>query len=312
MNVINIVRPFNLLILAFYMTLFIGAVILPLHQFTGTSTALTSWQYVLLILSTILIAAGGYVINDYFDVPIDQYNKPDKMIVTKHISEDNAFYLYFILTVFGIISALIVAISVGRLTLIFYQIFPVAVLWIYAQSFKKVFLVGNILVAFLSGLVIIVPTMYEINVKDIGNKVEYALFINGLLRISIAYALFAFLSTLIREIIKDIEDIEGDKRCGAQTIPIRLGLNPTKAIIAFLFLILLGGIFAFLPQLYKANEVVPFLYILTLLIFPLLYMIVYLFRAKSKEHFSRLSFTLKVFMLSGIITMVYFFINYAQ
>jgi 4-hydroxybenzoate polyprenyltransferase len=260
----------------------------------------------------VFIAAGGYVINDYFDVPIDQYNKPNKMIVTKHISEDHAFYLYLVLSALGIIAALIVAISIGRFTLIFYQIFPVVVLWIYAQSFKKVFLVGNIMVAFLSGLVIIVPAMYEINLKEIGIRVENALFINGLLRISIAYSLFAFLSTLIREIIKDIEDIEGDKRCGAQTIPIRLGLNPTKGIIAFLFLILLGGISVFLPQLYKANEVVPFLYILTLLIFPLLYMLVYLFLAKSKEHFSRLSFTLKVFMLSGMITMVYFFINYAQ
>lgn len=311
MKVINIIRPLNIIMLVFYMMLFYWTVITPLHEFTGTEPTLAGWQYGLLVLSTILIAAGGYVINDYFDVPIDLYNKPDKMIVTRFISEEKAFNLYLTLTAIGILSALAVAFTLGRITLIFYQILPAVMLWIYAQSYKKTFLIGNILVSFLSGLVIMVPAMYEINLKTLGHKVENAFFINALLKISIAYALFAFISTLIREIIKDIEDMEGDKRCDARTIPIKLGINPTKGILAFLYLILLTGISFFLPQLYKANEVIPFMYIILLLIIPIIYMLFLLLKAVSKDDFGRLSFTLKVFMLSGMVTMIYFFINYA-
>lgn len=312
MNLLKIVRPLNLLLLVFYIVMFLFAVILPLHQYTGTFPLLTSWQYMLLILSTVLIAAGGYVINDYFDVPIDRYNKPDKMIVTKHISEEGAFYLYLALTALGFISALVVVISLGRYGLIFYQIISIAILWMYAQSFKKMFLVGNILVSFLAGLAIIVLAMYEINVDAIESKVESALFMNGLLKIALAYSLFAFVSTFIREIIKDIEDIEGDKRCGAQTIPIKLGLNPTKGILLVLMVILLASIAYFLPALYKGNEAVPFLYIITLLILPLIYMMIILIIAKTKADFNKLSFTLKLFMLSGMMTMIYFFMSYAK
>ena len=231
-------------------------------------------------LSTVLIAAAGYIINDYYDVKIDYINKPERVVVGRFVKRRFAILFHVILSSIGILLGLFLHWKIGVI-----NTFAVFSLWLYSNQLKRVAFIGNITVAILTGLsILLVDFLY------------YAQ--NPLI---VIYASFAFFMTLIREIIKDMEDLKGDNTFGCKTLPIVLGLRKTKMMI-YIILALFAAIVVVLNYFYKA---LPFHYYLFFLFIPLLVMLFWLIRADMKKDFSQLSSFCKAIMLLGILSMAF-------
>lgn len=234
----------------------------------------------LLAFSTVAIAAGGYVINDYYDVKIDYINKPDRVVIGKSITRRYAILFHVVLSSIGILLGVYLSWRIGAI-----NVLSVFLLWLYSNNLKRLPFIGNLTVAFLTGLAVyIVDIFYRTN--------------NSLV---IIYALFAFFMTLIREVIKDMEDLKGDNTFGCKTLPIIWGIRKTKLLI-YVIVIVFAAIVVLLNQLYRA---LPFKYHLIFLFIPLLWFIFRLIRADMKKDFKRLSIFCKVIMMLGILSMAF-------
>lgn len=239
------------------------------------------WRFHLMVLTTLLIAAAGYIINDYFDIKIDRINKPHKVYIGKSITRRAAQLTHQIFSGLGIILAVFVG---WKAVLI--NIFSVWLLWFYASGFKKKPFIGNFVVAFLTSLVI----------------AEVALIFSPENRLIYMYAVFAFFINLIREIIKDMEDMKGDEMHGAKTLPILFGVHKTKQLLYLLMGVFLTSMFFFM---YKVEDfkIRIFSGILLSLWAILLFFII---RADRKKHFSQLSSLCKWIILVGMVSIVLF------
>lgn len=220
-------------ILLFVMEKWVAKPLLLLAQF---KEQMPWWVLLLLTVSTILIAAGGYVINDYFDVKIDRINRPDEIVVTRYISRDGAMRLFQILSSIGVVTGLMVAWWAKSWTLMMIFIIIPGLLWFYSASYKRQFFIGNIVVAFIAFLV---PLLIAIANADYlknlyGETLAYTPIVGQLYVWLGGFAVFSFLLTLAREIVKDIEDIEGDREMECRTMPIILGVRTTKLITTVL------------------------------------------------------------------------------
>ena len=234
----------------------------------------------LLSLSTISIAAGGYIINDYYDVKIDYINKPHRVVIGKNITRRYAILFHIGLSAAGIMLGFYLSWRIAGV-----NILSVFLLWLYSNNLKRLPFVGNLTVAFLTGLAIfIIDLFYRTH--------------NSLV---VIYALFAFFMTLVREVIKDIEDLKGDNSFGCKTLPIVWGIRKTK-ILLYIILIVFASVVMVLNQLYQA---LPFKYHLIFLFIPLLWLFLRLIRADMKKDFTRLSMYCKVIMMLGILSMAF-------
>jgi 4-hydroxybenzoate polyprenyltransferase len=237
-------------------------------------------KLLLLSISTISIAAGGYIINDYYDVKIDYINKPDRVVIGKSITRRYAILFHVLLSALGIALGIFLSWRIAAVNII-----SVFLLWLYSNNLKRLPFIGNVTVAVLTGLsVVVVDLFYRTN--------------NSLV---IIYALFAFFMTLVREIIKDMEDLKGDNSFGCRTLPIIWGIRKTK-ILLYIILVLFAAIVVLLNQLYRA---LPFKYHLIFLFVPLLWLMYRLILADMKKDFTRLSIFCKVIMMFGILSMAF-------
>ena len=241
----RLIRWKNLLFLAATMWALQRLVIIPqmLDFGFGVADVFHGLSFLLLMLSVVLIAAGGYVINDYFDVKIDAINNPDVQIVTKDISRERAMRYYQILTACGVIAGIISAVLLKSWTIGLIIVFVPGLLWFYSSSYKRMLVVGNLIVAL---TIAIVPLLMAIaNVADLETRfipeLIYQTPIVGMLyRWMSGFALFAFLMTLTREIIKDLEDQVGDRELECHTFPVVLGDMWTRVIVIVLMLTTIG------------------------------------------------------------------------
>jgi 4-hydroxybenzoate polyprenyltransferase len=241
---------------------------------------LNDFKLFLLAISTMSIAAGGYIINDYYDVKIDYINKPDRVVIGKNITRRYAILFHVLLSTLGIALGTYLSWGIGVVNAV-----SVFLLWLYSNNLKRLPFIGNVTVAFLTGLsVIVVDLFYRTD--------------NSLV---IIYALFAFFITLVREVIKDMEDLKGDNSFGCKTLPIIWGIRKTK-ILLYIIVVAFAGIVVILNQLYRA---LPFKYHLIFLFVPLLWLLYRLIRADMKKDFTRLSIFCKVIMMLGILSMAF-------
>jgi 4-hydroxybenzoate polyprenyltransferase len=232
----------------------------------------------LITLTTLLVAAAGYIINDYFDVKIDLVNKPKEVIIGRFIKRRHAIFAHQVLNV----SAAVISYTISFRVFVV-NVFAMTLLWVYASVFKKKPIIGNVLVAGLTAASLVVMAVYY---------TENDLLIN-------IYAVFAFGITLIREIIKDIEDIRGDKKFGSTTLPIIWGIRKTKYVI---FFFMIGFIMTVcLMGFALHNQSLNFIFML--LAVPFFYMMFRLYFADRKIHFSQLSTWSKIIMILGILSM---------
>jgi 4-hydroxybenzoate polyprenyltransferase len=267
--------------------------------------ALADWQYLLLVLSTVLLAAGGYVINNIFDQGTDHDNKPDTVIVGRSISEAHAYNIYVALNITGVGIGFYLSNVIQKPGFASIFIMIAAALYFYATSLKQMVLIGNIVVAALLSCSVIIIGIFDLfPVITPENQPMMA----NLFSILLDFAVFAFMINFIREIVKDLEDVNGDYNQGMSTLPIVLGISRT-AKIAFglsfipIFVILVYINTYLIPLLYAT--IYMFLFILG----PLFYFMIKIWTAKKQKEFHSLSLLLKWILFFGILSVLVISLN---
>ncbi|MFN8206224.1 MAG: geranylgeranylglycerol-phosphate geranylgeranyltransferase [Bacteroidales bacterium] len=302
MQYLRLIRFKNLLIIALTMCLMRYAIIAPQLKLLNLSFQFSAFHFILLVIATMLITAAGYVINDYFDTKTDMLNHPGKVTVGKSISRRLAIIIHFTLNILGAALGVYISFYIGIPVLSFIFLMIPGILWFYSTTYKRQFLIGNIIVAFLTALVPLMVLLFEVPMltRTFGaqmleqqvNLSSLALWIGG-------YAVFAFILTLVREIVKDIEDFEGDNAFGRKTLPIELGVNNTVLILdAFILLVI--GLLVYL-LIFFVPDILSQVYVSVFVIFPLAASVYLLHRASDQKHYHRVSSILKLVMLSGVM-----------
>lgn len=271
----------------FRLTRFWNLVIIAIAQYFAAAFLLhlnfsvfSDWRLFVLSLSTVLIAAAGYIINDYYDIKIDLINKPDRVVIGKSITRRYAILFHTFISSTGILLGVVVGWKIGAINFI-----CVFLLWLYSNNLKRQPFIGNLAVAALTGLSIdMINLLYNVH--------------NTLV---IIYSLFAFFMTLVREIVKDMEDMKGDTTFGCRTLPIVWGIRKTKSLLYVIILIFAIAVIA----INKYYLLMPAYYFILLLFFPLAILVFRLIRADTKKEFYQLSQLCKVIMLIGILSMIF-------
>lgn len=260
--------------------------------------SLSNIEFLIFISSVLLIASGGYIINDIYDIEVDRINKPNKLFIGESISVRNAWISYVILTVLGILFGVLISYKKHLFDHSFYFVATALGLFLYSKFLKRLPLIGNLLISILVSLVIFL--IYDIDYKL---AIKRDVFTNlSLLIVVFYYIIFSFLATLIREIIKDVEDIDGDYNLRMKTFPIIFGKARTKNLA----IILMGILLVFLILLLKEPFLLTsytFLVGVLIEIGLILYTINKLWNAKTKKQFHFLSNLMKLIMLLGILSM---------
>lgn len=303
---LQLLRVGNLTFVAILLYVMEKWVATPLLQLEQFGELMPWWVLTLLIVSVVGIAAGGYVINDYFDVKIDRINRPDNLVVTRIISRDTAMNLFYGLTAVGVIAGTVVAWWAHSWTLLFTYVVIPGLLWFYSASYKRMFLIGNLVVAFASA---IVPLLVAIANADYlhhlyQNALAYSPIVGELYVWTGGFAAFAFLLTWVREIVKDIEDIEGDREMECRTLPIVWGDKVAKIIATILLVVIATLIvyilFAVLPFSHEWKSL-PTRYVVFGLIVPILCSIVLLWAANNRTEYHRVQTIIKFTMFMGML-----------
>jgi len=305
-NVLKLIRYPNLIIIGLTQYLFRYCILFPIMKLEHIEPAMSHINFALLVLSTILIAAAGYAINDYFDIRSDRINRPDKIIVGRLLSRRIAILFHTIFNIIAILLGIYVSYKVGSFKLGAINIVISILLWLYSVKYKAYFLVGNIIISFATAMTIIVILLFDISAllssgqMIITNKslLEFFLWI---------YLLFAFMISLIREIIKDIEDIEGDRKCGCSTIPVVIGIPKTKIILLCLIAISVVAL-SYISYLSNIQHLkIIFWYLNIIVIIPFIYMGYIIYISKNKADYGFLSNVAKFIMLAGVLSMTLIF-----
>lgn len=311
---LQIIRWKNLVFLALIQWLMQFAVVLPLFQTFGFEMPKNNFLFWLLLLSTVLMTAGGYVINDYFDVKIDRINKPEKVIVGDALSPKSAMRFYQILTGAGTIIGLAVAFMAKSFTLGFIFVVTPGLLWFYSTSYKRQFLIGNLTVSLLASLSIFIVgilavAQQKISYGDLLSETPIPSTIYGWIG---GFAVFSFLLTWIREVIKDMEDIHGDSEMECRTMPIKWGLNKTKLFLyALISLTIILMLYVVLEHInFEGNF--TFRYLLFGLILPLISLAIIIYQSNKKEDFHKASTFSKFIMLIGVLYSLVFYYLLAE
>lgn len=270
--------------------------------------ALADWQYALLVLSTVLLAAAGYVINNIYDVATDTINKPNDVVVGKGISETAAFNIYIGLNVTGVALGFVLSNIIQRPTFASLFILIASVLYFYATTLKSIMIVGNFVVAALLSVSVLIIGVFDIfPATTIENKAQMA----SLFSILIDYAFFAFMINFVREIVKDIEDVDGDYNQGMNTLPIAIGkARATKIAIGLAIIPFILSLLYIHKYFFENNLLIVTFYSFAFVLAPLLYFIVKIFGAKSKKDFHHLSTVLKLILLFGILSILVISLNH--
>lgn len=267
--------------------------------------ALSDWQYIVLVLSTLLIAAGGYVINNIFDQNTDTISKPKNVIVGNSISETQAYNLYIGLSFAGVAIGFYLSNVILKPGFATIFIFIAATLYLYATSFKQLMLIGNIIVALLLSFSIVIIGIFDLfPTINKGNQQQMA----HLFSILLDYAIFAFMINLLREIVKDLEDFDGDCAEGMNTLPIAIGKSRTAKIVSGLSFIPIFSLIYYINN-YLLELIFTTLYLLFFVAGPLLYFAIKIWTAKTKKEFRILSVLLKWILLFGILSVVIISLN---
>jgi 4-hydroxybenzoate polyprenyltransferase len=311
---LKLIRWQNLLIILLTQFLAWWFVILPEHATNpGTLFLLDTTNFIFLCASTVLIAASGYIINDYFDVRIDNINHPEKVILGRSIPRKTAIIWHALLNVIAIALAARIAVRAHHYEWLLIQLTCIVLLWFYSTSFKRQYIIGNVVVSLLTAFTILVLIVYEpamhralhINIFDRSAEGRASAFPVWVLAV---YSWFAFMLTWMREIVKDMEDLIGDEAEGCVTMPIKLGLRgATRFTILLGILVLVPLLLGFTALWVKQYQLLA-MYVLLFLALPVVVWLWLLPRGIDTTHYAKASRGLKIIMVLGICSLfVYHF-----
>ncbi|MCE7060943.1 geranylgeranylglycerol-phosphate geranylgeranyltransferase [Dyadobacter sp. CY343] len=273
----RLVRTTNLIIVA--LTQYLTRILLIGPRENWREIVLDPYLF-LLSLSTVCIAAAGYIINDYFDVKIDIVNKPERVVVGRYLKRRWAIGAHQILNVMGAVLGLAVSPYIFLI-----NVFSITLLWFYSERFKRLPFIGNFIVSLLTAMTLLILTVHY-------PENRHLVFI---------YAVFSFFISLVREIVKDMEDIKGDQAHGCRTLPIIWGIPRTRNFLYIVLVLFIFALFAMARVL--NNSLLVLLFILLLL--PILYLAFQLSRADTRRDFRQVSSLCKIIMLLGLMTMIW-------
>ncbi len=298
----RLIRWPNLVFIVITQALFYTCILEPL---IGVNLKLVLPLFLLLVTSSVLIAAAGYIINDYFDLNIDQVNKPDSIVVQRFISRRWAIFWHFIFSTIGIVLAFYISWVLRNPIIGFANFGCVILLWLYSTTFKRQLLIGNLLISLLTAWVIFVLYFAEMRISRFDDP-DYIVAFKNVFKYAVLYSGFAFIISLIREVVKDMEDREGDARYGCKTMPIQWGLPASKLFVGIWTVVLLASLVIIqVIGLFKGWWIGVVFTILTVVI-PLIRFLADLKKANSPDELHRLSVLIKGIMLAGIITLVFY------
>lgn len=273
----RLVRMTNLVIVA--LTQYLTRILLigPRHEWKSIVSDIDMF---VLALSTVCIAAAGYIINDYFDVKIDIVNKPERVVVGRYLKRRWAMGAHQVLNVVGAVLGLVVSPYIFII-----NVFSITLLWFYSERYKRLPFIGNFIVSLLTGLTLLILTVhYPAN--------RHLVFI---------YAVFSFFISLIREVVKDMEDIRGDEAHGCRTLPIIWGIRRTKTFLYSVIVVFVLTLFVMARAL--QNNLLTLLFLLLLI--PIVLLVMRLYQADTRRDFKEISSLCKIIMLLGLITMIW-------
>ncbi len=286
----------------FAMYLMRWSIIKPILDLMGFEPQMPEWTFFLLVLSTIFITAAGNIINDYHDVSVDRVNQPTKVVIDKFIGRRLAITLHFVLSIAGVLLGLFVSVYHHL-----YWLSPVFIivppgLWFYSTIYKHRVFIGNFLISLLTGMVPLLVVLFEYPLVCRANQDVLTEFPDMFYPILIwvgLFSLFAFLTNLIREIVKDAGDIKGDREVGSRTIAVVFGLKVSNIISGLLSVISVSGLgFIFLKYL---GDWMSLVYYAIFLAVPHIILIIKLFRANSSEAYHRLSQLIQLILFAGLV-----------
>ncbi len=307
-SILKLVRIQNLLIIIATQYLMRFCIISPFLKINDFHLQLSGFHFFLLVTGTVLITAAGYVINDYFDTRTDRLNKPEKVVIDNSISRRKAIFMHSLLNLSGVGIGLYLSFYIGVPGLSLIWIIAAGLLWFYSTNYKRQFLIGNVIVSIMTGIVPVLVIIYEMPLL---NRAYGEIMIsanasfNYIFLWVAGFGFFAFLTTLIREIIKDSEDFEGDSAFGMNTLPIVVGTRNTKIILSFLIFSLTGlliwVLFKFILFSADETDLLTAFYFLLFLILPSLYLLAKLITAETKKEYHFASQLTKLIMLAGLL-----------
>jgi 4-hydroxybenzoate polyprenyltransferase len=262
-------------------------------------------RFILLVLASLFIGAAGYIINDYFDINIDEINKPARMVVDKVIHRRWAIAWHFILSLSGIILTVIALPFLQKWYLIAANVLCVMLLWFYSTRFKKSLLTGNIVISLLTAWTIFIIFFSKVNLTDaFGNSNSNQ---TKFFRLTVLYAGFAFIISLVREAIKDMEDMTGDAKYGCRTMPIVWGVNVSKVYVAVWLIVLLAILSVLQVYVLQFNWWFIIVYSIPAILLPLIIILLRLRKSVTVSDYHQLSTLTKLVMFTGIISMIFFY-----
>lgn len=305
----RLVRWTNLLMIVLMMCLTYYCLLMPLSVSDVMGAMPAPPAFGLLLISIVFIVAGGYVINDLYDTQIDAVNKPERLIVTKVFSEKETKIFYYVLTIIGVAAALVSSVLISKtkfFTLFALLVLLACVLYSYSSTYKKRLVIGNLIVSLSVAFAMFLPWLFEMiylssNVLILSAVKTLMLYI---LRFVLIYTAFAFVTTLIREIIKDAEDCTGDAITRCRTIPIVYGMRKTKMFLYVLISLLMALLFAYVYvilklELYVASAIIMIVALCSV------FLIVKIYKAKEKNDFHVASNISKFMMLIGLLSILF-------
>jgi 4-hydroxybenzoate polyprenyltransferase len=301
----RLVRWPNLVFILLTQLLFYYCIQLPLHHQHDTfwEPILKPRLFFLLAISSVLIAAAGYIINDYFDLNIDRVNKPDRLVVDRIIKRRWTILWHWILSGLGLLLSFYVSWKLRNPLVALGNLSCVILLYFYSTTFKRKLLIGNIIISLLTAWVVLVLYVGELYWGGLGISI-YREMLSSLFKFAIVYSSFAFLLSLIREVIKDIEDMDGDLKYGCRTMPIIWGVNVAKVFAGTLIVVLLGALVILQFYVLQKSWFPVTAYGILLVDLPLLLILRRLYTAQTKEDYHRLSNRIKMVMLAGILSII--------
>ncbi|HNW74724.1 MAG: geranylgeranylglycerol-phosphate geranylgeranyltransferase [Bacteroidales bacterium] len=268
-------------------------------------------DFLILVLVTVFLAVGGYIINDYFDAKIDAVNRPSKVALNKVISPRGAIKVHMTLHAIAVILGFYLSWRIQALTFGFIFLLISTLLWIYSAKYKRVFLWGNLIVAILPVFIVLIVWLFEFFWLRLHADVFAAVVsdLSWVTRLFLVYAFFGFLIALIMDIIKDLEESEGDQLFDCRTLPVVAGLKTTKIVLAGM--ILLTAVFLAYVQVImeRIGFGMVMWYLLVAVQIPILYLFIRMFKATTKADFHHLETLCKLIMVAGILSMEIIFIS---
>jgi 4-hydroxybenzoate polyprenyltransferase len=308
----RLIRWPNLVFIILTQYLFYSCIINPITSNKTVSLPVIPGEYFwLLSLSSVLIAAAGYIINDYFDLNIDRINKPGRLIIGETISRRWAMLWHIVISFIGILIGFYIGLKIfpsEKWLIGIANLICALLLVLYSTTFKKQLLIGNIIISLLTAWVIFIVTIVLKHVSPPGNVADAALSNTNYLRVlkfTFLYGSFAFIISLIREVIKDIEDMEGDAKYNCKTMPIVWGIPVAKVFAGVWIIVLTGALVIIQFYVLQIGWWPSSLYCLLLIIVPLCWILKKLYEAQTTQQYHQLSTAVKLVMLAGILSMIF-------